>query len=162
MSDDTQNIGDIPTLQEQLAQAQQNAEHNLDGWKRAKADYLNLKKEMEKEKVELAQFANLSLLLELLPVADNFDRAVQHIPDDQKNADWVKGIFGIQQQLKSIFATLGVAPVETDGAFNPELHEAVGSIAHESAAPNTVVEVVEPGYTLYGKLLRPAKVKVAQ
>lgn len=153
---------DLSRMREELEQAQTLADNNMDGWKRARADYLNLKKEAEKEKIELAQFANLSLIFELLPIADNFDRAFKHIPDDVKNQEWVKGILGIRQQLQSILQGIGLEPVKTDGAFNPELHEAVSHEPKDGVAGDTIIEVVEPGYMLHGRLVRPAKVKVAK
>lgn len=168
MTDDTvQNIPqepqeDLLRLREELEQAKMLADNNMDGWKRARADYLNLKKENEKEKIELAQFANLSLIFELLPVADNFDRALQHIPEEAKKQEWVKGVLGIRQQLASIFQSLGLEQVKTDGAFNPELHEAVSHDAQDGVQSDTIIDVVEPGYTLHGRLVRPAKVKVAK
>lgn len=168
MTDDTvQNIPQEPQdecshLREELEQAKTLADNNMDGWKRARADYLNLKKDAEKEKTELAQFANLSLVFELLPVADNFDRAFMHIPDDAQKQEWVKGILGIRQQLQSLLQGIGLEQVKVDGAFNPELHEAVSHEKREGVASDTIIEVVEPGYALHGRLVRPAKVKVAK
>lgn len=150
------------TDQTELEQARQKAEEYLNGWKRAQADYQNLKRDMEKEKIELAKFANLSLLLELLPVLDNFSRASQHLPEEKKNDEWVKGILAIHQQFQSLIASMGVAEVPAEGMFNPELHEAVGNGEGENVESGTILEVVQPGYTLYGKLIRPAKVKVAK
>lgn len=153
---------DLSRLREELEQAKTLADNNMDGWKRARADYLNLKKEAEKEKTELAQFANLSLIFELLPIADNFDRALKHIPDDEKKLEWIKGILGIHQQLQSLFRGIGLEQVKTDGTFNPELHDAVSHEAQNGVKSDTIIDVVEPGYTLHGRLVRPAKVKVAK
>lgn len=178
-SDENSEAGQpIQPDQTELEQAKQKAEEYLNGWKRAQADYQNLKRDMEKEKVELAKFANLSLLLELLPVLDNFSRAVQHLPEDKsgeaprtgqagsgsagKNDEWVKGVLAIQQQLQSILSGMGVTEVPAEGMFNPELHETVGDGDGQDAATGTILEVVQPGYLLYGKLIRPAKVKVAK
>ena len=149
-------------MREELEQAKTLADNNMDGWKRARADYLNLKKDAEKEKIELAQFANLSLIFELLPIADNFDRALKHIPDDAKKQEWVKGILGIRQQLAATFQGVGLEPVKADSMFNPELHEAVSHEAKDEMASDTIIDVLEPGYTLHGRLVRPAKVKVAK
>lgn len=155
----------VPTpeeMHEQLTRAREEAQNNLDGWRRAKADYLNLKKDVEKEKIELAKFANLSLVLELLVLADHFDRAMRHLPGDIAEHEWVKGIQAIQQQLKTLFTTLGVAEVTAIGSFNPELHEAIAEVEQKGAASGTIVEVIQTGYTLHDRLLRPAKVKVAK
>lgn len=148
--------------QTELEQAQQKAEEYLNGWKRSQADYQNLKRDMEKEKVELAKFANLSLFLELLPVLDNFGRAIRHLPEEKKRDEWVKGVLAIHQQFRSLVSSMGVTEVPVDGMFNPELHEAVGNGDGENVPTGTILEVVQPGYMLYGKLMRPAKVKVAK
>ena len=76
-------------LRTELEHAKQQAEEYLSGWKRAQADYQNLKRDTEKETVKLAKFANLSLLLELLPIVDNFGRAIRHLPEERKNDDAV-------------------------------------------------------------------------
>ncbi len=146
----------------ELEQARQQAEDYLNGWKRAQADYQNLKRDMEKEKVELAKFTSLSLLLELLPVLDNFGRAIKHLPEEKKNDEWVKGVLAIHQQFLSLMTSMGVTVVPVDGMFNPELHEAVGNGDGENVPTGTILEVVQPGYTLYGKLIRPAKVRIAK
>lgn len=168
MTDNTaQNIpqepqDDLSRLRAELERAKTLADNTMDGWKRARADYLNLKKDTEKEKIELAQFANLSLVFELLPIADNFDRALKHIPDEEKKQEWVKGIMGIRQQLQSLFQGMGLEQVKTDGTFNPELHEAVSHEAKDGMKSDAIIDVLEPGYTLHGRLVRPAKVKVAK
>ncbi|MFH1030711.1 MAG: nucleotide exchange factor GrpE [bacterium] len=98
----------------------------LSGWQRAKADYLNLKKESEKKYQDLIKFANAGLIIEMLPVLDNFKLALNHIPEDQKNLDWVVGMTHIKNQLEEILKNLGIEEIKTVGEkFNPELHEAV-------------------------------------
>lgn len=156
MTDDAQQLKD------EIQKLEKRVEEHLDGWKRAKADYLNLKKDMEKEKSDIAKFATAAFLFELLPLADNFDRALAHVPEDQKGAEWVKGIFAMQKQLHDFLAKLGVTPVPTDGLFDPNLHEAVAHEPKEGAPPGTIIEVLASGYKLHGELLRPAKVKVAK
>ncbi len=146
----------------QMEELKAQAEQNLAGWQRAKADYLNLKKDQEKERLDLVKFANASLLLELLPFADTFDRALAHQPKDLASSDWGKGITGLHQQLQTILASLGLERVEATGPFNPEFHEAVSHEPKEGVPSGNIIDVVEQGYLLHGRLLRPAKVKVAR
>lgn len=148
-------------LEQKLAAAEARAEDNMNGWKRAKADYLNLKRDAEKEKMELVKFANLSLLFELLPLADHFELALNHVPENEKNADWVKGIVAIQKQLEEFLRTMGLERFEGTGVFTPELHEAIEHVESDSA-PDTILETMRPGYKLHGTLIRPAQVKVAK
>ncbi len=149
-------------LQTELEQTKQQAEEYLNGWKRAQADYQNLKRDMEKERVELAKFANLSLLLELLPILDNFGRATGHLPEEKKNDEWVKGVLAIYQQLQSVLAGMGVTEVPADGMFNPALHEAVGDGDGTDVPSGTILEIIQSGYLLHDKLIRPAKVRIAK
>lgn len=146
----------------ELARLKQQAEEYLQGWQRAKADYLNLKKQTEKERAEIVQFANAALILELLPIYDHFKRAVQHIPDDAKQQDWVKGILHIQTQFKTLFTALGLEEIQAEGAaFDPNLHEAVAKERRDGALANRVLEEVSTGFQYRGKVLVPAKVKVS-
>ncbi|MFH0857000.1 MAG: nucleotide exchange factor GrpE [bacterium] len=125
------SISDLEAAEKKMAEY-------LDGWKRAKADYMNLKKEAEQRYKDLIKFANAGLILELLPVLDNFKLAVMHIPESEKNADWVIGIMHIKKQFEDILKNLGIEEIKTVGEkFNPELHEAVG---RESAFASSSAE----------------------
>lgn len=154
---------DIETLTEQVATLQARAEEYLDGWKRAKADYVNLKRDSEKHASELIQFSNAALLVELLPIVDNFKIAWRHIPTDQQQSEWMQGLTHIKNQLTEFLKRLGIEEVPTVGEpFNPDLHQALVHEPQEGYTPGTIFEEVKSGYTLNGKLLQPAQVKVAQ
>lgn len=147
---------ELETLKKQAAEY-------LAGWQRAKADYLNLKKQSEKDKEELAQFANAALIIELLPIYDNLKRAVLHIPTEQREIEWVKGISHILQQFKQLFASLGLEEIKTVGQpFNHELHHAVGKEKRNGIAANMVLEEVKSGFTMHGRMITPAHVRVAE
>lgn len=152
----------IAQLKKELAEAQARAEEHLQGWKRAKADFINFKKDLAKEQEALAKYATAGLLADLLPVADHFRLAIQHLTDEQKKQDWCKGIIGIQSQLASVLKSAGLEEVKTEGQFNPEYHEAVTHEKKDGVPSGTIVEVVQPGYLLHGRLFRPARVKVAK
>lgn len=162
-------------LKSELETAEKKMAEYLDGWKRAKADYLNLKKETDQRYQELIKFANAGLILELLPVLDNFKLAVLHIPESEKNADWVIGIMHIKKQFQDILKTLGIEEIKTVGEkFNPELHEAVGreeNLAEggegkdgeegkEEQSGDIIVKELRAGYMLNGKIIQAAKVIV--
>lgn len=150
----------------------------LEGWRRAKADYLNLKKESEKKYQDLIKFANAGLIMDILPVLDNFKLAVQHIPEDQQKLDWVAGIMHIKKQLEYILHGMGIEEIKTVGEkFNPEFHEAVEQNSKfqvqssnaekdqevensEKNKAGIIVEEIRAGYTMHGKVIQPAKVIV--
>lgn len=157
-----EKITDVEKIAAELKLAQQKMEEYMNGWKRAKADYLNLKRESEKKEQELVQFANAGLILQLLPVYDNFKLAWKHIPNEQVKVEWVIGIEHIKKQFGDILKNLGIEEIKTVGeSFNPELHEAVAKEKKDGFTADVVFEEVKSGYTLYGKVLEPAKVKVA-
>ncbi|MBI4426679.1 MAG: nucleotide exchange factor GrpE [Candidatus Kerfeldbacteria bacterium] len=153
----------ISAADPKIAALQKQAAEYLAGWQRAKADYLNFKKQAEKDQAELAKFANAALLIELLPIYDNLKRAVQHIPSEQQDVEWVKGISHILQQFKQLFASLGLEEIKTVGQpFNHELHHAVGKEKRNDVSPNTVVEEVKSGFLMHGRMVTPAQVRVAE
>jgi len=133
----------------------------LDGWKRAKADFLNYKKE-QRERIEiLAAYANEELLQDVLSVLDNLERAEENIPEKKKNDQTIKGFMQITEQLREFLKSQGVEELKVEGKeFNPEFHEAVEEVEVKGKKSGLVAEVLEKGYTMNGKLLRPAKVKV--
>lgn len=152
----------VAQLKKELAEVQARAEEHLNGWKRAKADFINFKKDLAKEQEALAKYATAELLAELLPVADHFQLAIQHLTEEQKEQDWCRGIAGIQSQLQSVLKSAGLEELKAQGQFNPELHEAVTHEKKDGVSSGTIIDVVQPGYLLHGRLFRPAKVKVAK
>ncbi len=124
--------------------------------KRTMADMQNLKRRQDEERKVITKMANMDLILTLLPVIDNMDRALEHAP---KEADkWVEGMEMNIKQLKKIFLESGVEEIEAlNQPFNPELHEA---LAQGPGEKEKVVEVFEKGYKMGNRVIRHAKVKV--
>lgn len=154
---------DEKSLETEVEELKHKMQEYLDGWRRAKADYSNLKKESEKRVQEMAQFANAALLAELLPIFDHFKLALQHVPDDQKTADWVVGLGHIKNQFQEFFKRLGIEEIQTVGQkFDPQLHEALVTEKRDGVSSGIIVEEVKSGYTLHNKVINPAQVKVAE
>lgn len=137
----------------------------LSGWKRAQADYANLKKEVEREKTEFSKYANERLLSSLLPAIDQYEIALNHVPetsalevDERKRIEnWIIGVKAVRGLWENAFQEIGLEQVPTDGTFDPLVHEAAGE--EESDEPeHNIIRVVQNGWRLNGKLLRPAKV----
>lgn len=151
-------------LEELIAKLESEVNYNLAGWQRAQADYQNLKKESEQIRVNSIRLANKSLIENLIPVFDNFALATKHLPQELQENNWVQGIIFIHRQLQDILLAEGVDIIDPMGQiFDPNLHEAVDSVdsAEDGLEPNTIVEVLQVGYTLNGSLIRSARVKVA-
>lgn len=128
------------------------------------AELENIRKRTEQDKINLIGFANANLIIDILPVLDNFNRAALHSPktQDESYNNWVVGIKAIEKQLEDVLKQNGLdeIPINIGDVFNHNLHEAV---SHEvSEAPlDTVSEIVETGYKYNDKILRPVKVKVS-
>lgn len=149
--------------EEEFIQLRKQADEYLAGWQRAKADYINYKRESEQRAAETVQFANAAMIINLLPLYANMKRAVTHVPPEQAEVEWVKGFGHILSQFQSFLKSVGIEEVKTAGEqFNPEFHEAVAQEKREGTAAGTIVAEVQPGFMLQGRVLQPAKVTVAE
>jgi len=149
---------DIEALKQALAEAKAKAEANLAGWQRAQADYTNYKRRAEQEKEEISQFANSILILNLLPVLDDWERALASIPEDQADLGWVEGVRLIERKLRGTLEALGLSPIEALGQpFDPNLHEAAMQGKGEEGI---VVGELRKGYKFRDRVIRPTKVVV--
>lgn len=125
---------------------------------RAQADLQNAKARMEKEAQEIRAFAMSGLIEKLLPTIDNFQRAFDHLPEDLKDNDWVKGLQATEQQLMADLSAVGLQKIEALGQpVDSARHEVLQATEGEK---DTVVQVLENGYELNGRVIRPAKVVV--
>lgn len=146
-----------------MEECEKQRDEYLAGWQRSKADFLNYKKEEIARLSDLMNFAKAQWILGVLPIIDNWERAILHMPEDLKESEWVKGIKQIEIQLKDFLKSEGVEEVKAIGEkFNPELHEAMEEVEDSEQDSGIIAEVLEKGYTINGRLLRPAKVKVSK
>lgn len=158
-----ENIGDIDKklkkTRDKLKFCEKERAEYLAGWQRAKADLINYKREQETKISEYYKFANEGLILDILPVLDSFEMAMKHLSENEKDKN--NGIEQIRNQLKSILKNNGVEEIQAVGEkFNPELHESIEVV--EGKESGLVVEEVQKGYGLHGKIIRPSKVRVGK
>ncbi len=151
-----------------ISETEQKCADYLAGWQRATADYANLKKDMERLRDEVGESAKARTLRPILEVFDSFKKAASHKPEvvatDENKVltQWMTGIDGIRSQMESALKNLGVTAIDQSGIpFDANKHEAMLSRADESAASGTVLEVLEPGYIIGDRVVRPARVVVA-
>jgi len=150
------------TLEAELVKAKAKAEDHYGQLQRLQADFDNYRKRTQKEKVELIKYASERLVGELLPVLDNFDRAVSAAKVNPDFASFSQGVEMILRQLQTALSKEGLKAMEAVGQpFDPNLHEAVLRVASEEHPENTVVEELQKGYYLKDKVLRPCMVKVS-
>lgn len=156
---------------DELAKARALADEYLAGWKRAMADYANLKKETERGQAELAKYAAAGLVGKLLPTVESLRKAADQKPledgkplDETRVKQWIDGIGHVRAQLESALASAGVAAIDQAGVpFDPAMHDAMMMQKAEKDQPSgTVVKVLEPGWKLHDRVIRPAKVVVTE
>jgi molecular chaperone GrpE len=153
----------LEAVRAELEQVQAQAAEYLDGWQRARAEFANYKKRVDAERVESRRISNEALLLKLLPVIDDFERACQTIPEDLADGSWVDGIAMILRKLRSVLEGENVTPIEAEGQpFDPKWHEAVMQEETDDHPDGYVTEVMQKGYRLGERVLRPSMVKVAR
>jgi len=161
------SFGDKATLKlrEQLKKITEEKQEYLAGWQRAKADLVNARKEFGEQKTELFKYANSDLILQIIPVLDSFEMALKNVDEtDEKLKVWSEGVQHIYSQLLSILENNGVKQINPlNEEFNHDYHNSVESIkVDEQDSKNIIVEVVQKGYELNGKIIREAKVKVSE
>lgn len=150
-------------LVEELQQVQEKAKEYFDGWQRERADFANYKRRVERDQQLISQTMKGDIIKKYLGVLDDLERALKARPTENPAASWANGIELIQRKLQGILEAEGVKriPAETE-AFDPTRHEAITyeeSPDHESGE---IIEVVQQGYTLGDRILRPAMVRVAR
>ncbi len=147
------------TPEAQLDKAREDAQKYLANWQRAEADFQNYKKRTDQEREELRRFGNVSLIINLLPVIDDFERAFASLDSHLAGLSWFDGMYLIYRKLSQLLENAGVRPIDADGEFDPRYHEAV---AHVDGEDGKVISVVQRGYKLHDRVLRPAMVVVGK
>ncbi|WP_375782065.1 nucleotide exchange factor GrpE [Paenibacillus baekrokdamisoli] len=138
------------------------ADENHQRFLRVQADFDNFRRRTLKEKEELGQYASMKLIGQLLPVVDNFGRAIEAAKSGGDVESFAKGVDMIFRQLEQVLEQEGLKAMETVGVpFNPDIHQAIMQVESEEHEEGIVVEEVQKGYMLKDKVLRPAMVKVS-
>jgi molecular chaperone GrpE len=154
---------ELEALESELEEVKAQAAEYLDGWQRAQAEFSNYKKRQETERVQMQSRVTADVLRKILPVVDDFERALATMPDDLSQSTWSEGVRLIKAKLDTILDSEGVKPIETDGQmFNPIYHEAVTYEEAEGYEEGQIVGEVQRGYMLDERVLRPALVRVAK
>ncbi|HVJ50179.1 nucleotide exchange factor GrpE [Desulfitobacterium sp.] len=164
--EDVQNVSveeKVLTLEAELKQSKEQADDYYARLQRLQAEFDNFRKRTQKEKEETIKYAAERVIEAMLPVLDNFERAVLSSQSNQDFQAFSQGVDMILKQMKSGLAKEGLTPIETVGQpFDPKLHESVLQVDSEDYPENTVVEELQKGYYLKDKILRPSMVKVSR
>lgn len=149
-------------LQKQFEECNEKCQEYLTGWQRERADFANYKKDEAKTREESRFYMKSKIVYEFLTVLDNFDLALKHMPEDLKSNNWAKGVSHIRQQLEMILKGEGAEEIRCVGEkFDPAVHEALEE-AESDKESGIVLEELQKGYKLDGRVIRPSKVKISK
>jgi molecular chaperone GrpE len=159
VTDDRANAQAEPTLEEQVAALEAERDEHLNDLKRVAAEFENYRKRVARDQESLVARAHERLVKELLPVLDDLERALA-AAEEHEEAKLEEGVRLVQRELAAALQREGLAEIDTDGQFDPHVHEALLSQPSD-AEEGSVIEVVQKGYTLGDRVVRPARVVVA-
>jgi molecular chaperone GrpE len=165
---DTQAAADVveeaqsKDLEAELEEWRAKADEYLDKYRRSVAEFANYRKRQERERPQESLRIRMSVLGQFLPIVDDLERALDHVPEDQLEIGWVQGVTLIEKKVKKLLESLGVVPIEAVGKpFDPEFHSGLMKEESDVYPANTVTEEVQRGYLIDGKVLRAAMVKIS-
>ena len=155
-------LDDLESLKNRGSAAEQQRDEYLALLQRTRADFENYQKRVQRDQAEERRSAHAAFARDLLPVVDNLQRALDAARQEIERSPLAKGVDLVRSQLLDIFGRYGITPIDALGQpFDPHRHESVQQQFRPDLAPGTVVEVLEPGYSLHERILRPSKVVVA-
>ncbi len=146
---------------EDVERLKEEAGKNLENWQRERADFVNYKKRVEREQEQLKARLGGDIIKKFLPVIDDFERALKARPSGDQDSSWSEGIDLIYRKLQNIIEQEGVTRIPAD-TFDPTRHEAITHEANPDHKSGEIIEIVQQGYMLGDRVLRPALVRVAQ
>ncbi|MEW6717884.1 MAG: nucleotide exchange factor GrpE [Chloroflexota bacterium] len=154
-------VEEFKSVKDELEEIRQQADEYLDGWQRAMAEFSNYKKRVQKEQETIYQEIAGRIILGYLEILDDLERALENHPPSEDKA-WEEGIELICKKFRSLLDAEGVKPIEADDKiFDPNLHEAVSQEDSDDHKSGEIIQVVQQGYMLGDRVLRPARVRVA-
>ena len=153
---------EVAALIQDLAEAQTQRDEYLDGWQRATADFANYKKRIERDRQTNQQNQLADIVKRYLEVVDDLERALQARPQQGDGATWSEGVELIYRKMLNILESQGVRPMVAKGLpFDPNFHEAIGEVYDSETSSGHVADVVQNGYLINERVLRPALVRIS-
>ena len=159
---DQADAEDLDALRQELGEARAKEAEYLDGWQRARAELSNARKRFQREQQQAYANAKADLLVRLLPIVDDFERAFETLPEDMAGETWIEGVKLVQRKAQGLLEQEGVAPIEAAGQeFDPSLHQAVTHEPSEEVSEGHVIAEMQRGDTIGDRVLRPCMVRVS-
>jgi len=162
-ANDEQDVPEVElSLEEQLAEAEARAAEYLDGWQRARAEFANARKRLERQSSQAYSGAAVDFARQLLPVLDDFDRAISNVPESVKIEGWFEGVILIQRKVNGILEQMNVDRIDAVGEpFDPNFHEALALLDADGVESGIVIDELQVGYRLGDRVIRPSLVNVS-
>lgn len=149
-------------FKKKLEECRKERDEYLAGWQRAKADFINHKREELERMQEIIKFAEEEMALKILSILDDFDLAEKNLAGEEKEDEKVKGLLQIKKKIQEVLKNSSVEEIKAVGEkFDPNLHEAL-ELAESDKESGTILEELQKGYSMSGKVIRPSKVKVSK
>lgn len=149
-------------LEAELTAAKAEAKQHYDAMLRARADFTNYKKRVERERADISERAVLDVMKAVLPIIDDFERSLENVPEELKDTPWVEGTAAIERKLKKLLETYDIEPIDPVGEpFDPDKHQGLGVDESSDMESGHVTATLQKGYVKDDKVLRPALVRVA-
>jgi len=156
-------LKDYANQLEELDDLRKKVDDFSDGWQRERAEFANYRKRVMRDQETEKQNSKLAILKKYLDIHDDLELAIKNMPDHVKSDAWVNGILLIHQKLSNLLNGEGMQPIPAENcAFDPALHEAISSEEQEGFESGNIIEVVQKGYTIGDRVIRPARVRVAK
>lgn len=151
-------------LEKEIESLQEQIEEQKDGWLRTRADFDNYKKRIQRDAARSYQDAMTSVVKLFLSAADDLERALKNKPQGNEIESWISGIELIHQKLITQMKNLGVVRIDVNPGdeFDPNIHEAITQEDHDKFKEGQIIDVVQPGYRISDRIIRPAMVRVAK
>lgn len=162
VTEDGNAAAETLSLEEQLEAAEAKAAEYLEGWQRARAEFANARKRMDKERAAAYGNAKVDIMTSLLPIIDDFERAIETAPPEVSENSWYEGIELVSRKLLNLLEKEGIERIETVGQpFDPNFHEAIMQESSDEYESGIIVRELQSGYKLEDRVVRPALVVVA-
>ncbi|MHB0987191.1 MAG: nucleotide exchange factor GrpE [Bellilinea sp.] len=160
---ETQEAPELAALKEELTAVQEQCKEYSEGWQRERADFLNFRKRIERDQAQLNQVVTSNIIRKYLSVTDDMERALANRPQGAESQEWWNGVELIYRKLTGILESEGVQVIPAEGEmFDPALHEAITHEDNTDVESGRVIAVVQKGYRIGDRIIRPTLVRVAR
>lgn len=153
----------LEELKKRLEDCQKLRDEYLAGWQRARADFINYKREETERLKKFFEMEKKEIILKILPILDDFQKAKKELSRSKENLIYLEGLLQIEKQFQKFLKEEGIEEIKAEGEkFDPNFHQAMEEIKIKGKKPGEILEIFQKGYKLKGRVIRPAKVKVAK